>query len=266
MYRKSSKGNPWHDAKGRFTSPGMSGGREVKTWASFGEKHSTDDLIKNSTEQLDTKKDRTNFLEKVDQQKTKTASTDGRRHYHNQSIDRESHAKSLSVFAPEKGKYTRKEISEMRQKQFNAWQKENSVALKNGGKAVVCLSGINATFQVVQSQRMASEVYGRKSRTQRNTSTSMKPISGYSVEYFKNNEVRSTTKNPTMGEVNDKLSKFCRKYKSKMGNAEVSIKVWNDGKQIKYMPVYTFKNKADAEAFAKDHGGRVVDNDDGYQA
>ena len=271
MYRKSSKGNPYHDKLGRFTSAhgkGKTGNRQGDStpvmWSSFGEQHTVEDLSVEERKQLDA-------------DISYVAISDGRRHYHNQSIKREKHAKSLAnvkipkgLSTAEKQKYTVKSLKN--------FMKENKYALKYNGEIVTYRKGNSSeiTYQVVQSDRMkddVSEKAGTRTRKNanvtRNTSTSMKQFSGYTVEFTKNNLVRSCPKDASAKVIAEHIDKFCKKHKAKLSKADTCIKIWTDKEgRVRYSASFHFddNNKAKADEFAKQVGGIVVSHDDGSQA
>lgn len=280
MYRKSSKGNPYHDAKGRFArKDGSMAETEEEAlakmliiknkdgeiiddkrpvmWSSFGEK-------------VDLKKKTNDQIKKIDKNKTNSHMTDGKRFYHNQSISREKHARSVSFAEIPKG-LSMAERSARYKKAKADFAKENSVAIKNGGSVRAFCAGNTISYQVVESKRMALETTKKASKVTRSTSTSMKMFSGYTVEYFKDNEVRSCPNETTYDQANKGISKFCSKHNKTMSNDNVCMAVWRDGTgkrgRLRYMPSYRFDTKEEAEAFAKEHkGATVVNHDDGSMA
>lgn len=277
MYRISSKGNPYHDAKGRFArkdsmdtieaqddmgvvikkpNDTVPEDRKAVMWSSFGEQVS----LKNKTEKQ---------ARKLDAKKTDSHMKDGKRFYHNQSIQREDRARSVSYFKPPKGT-SLADAKPMYAKHRADFEKENFAAIKAGGKIKVHRAGTAVSYQIVESNRMANETSHKNSSVTRNTSTSMKQFHGYTVEFTKKNEVRSCKKDSTLREAQEHLNKYCMKHKKTMTQDSVCLKVWRDGEgrkgRIFYMPTYHFKTEAEANAFAAEHEGAVVvSHDDGYQ-
>lgn len=282
MYRKSSKGNPYHDAKGRFTSadgrlvPRKTGIEEdapIEMWSSFGERHDADSVLsKDKDGNLIRSKE---TWEKLDRETT--SSYFGKRHYHKQSISREKNAKALSQVSVPKG------LSSAQRKRYIAlslkeFEKENKYARKNGAKIVAYRKGNSneIRYQIVESERMRDDVLSETNRNKtrkyakvtRNTSTTMKQFSGYTVEFTKNNLVRSCAKNASPDDIEKHLAKFCSKHKSELSGAETCIKIWTDGSgRVRYSATFHFDddNREAAEALAKKMGGVVVNHDDGSQ-
>lgn len=277
MYRVSSKGNPYHDEKGRFArkdsmdmveaqdemgnvikkpNDSVPDDRKAVMWASYGEQVS----LKNKTEKQ---------VRNIDQKKTKSHREDGKRFYHNQSINREKYAQSLSHFTLEKGTprdERKKKVADAKAK----FEKENKYAIKHGGKVRMFRKGNSndVAFQIVEAERTANDTYDKKNRgtITRNTSTSMKQFSGYTVEYTKGNLVRSCKRDATYREEVDHISDFCTKHKDVLSEDNVCMKVWRaeGGRRLKYMATYKFDTQAEADAFAAKHeGASVVNHDDG---
>ena len=115
---------------------------------------------------------------------------------------------------------------------------------------------------------MANETSNPNQKVTRNTSTSMKQFHGYTVEFYKNNEVRSCRKGADLKEAKEHLNKFCSKHKKTMSGVDVCIKAWRDSEgRLRYMPSYHFESEADAKEFAKAHKNAIIVNhDDGNQA
>ena len=290
MYRKSSKGNPYHDERGRFTSAGGKlvpyktktkenpGGividAPVEQWSSFGEVHTKEEVLSGKESNREEIK---NKWIKRDADVSHVAVNDGRRHYHNQSISREKHAKSLANVKIPKGLSTA-EKQKYAAKSLKNFMRENKYALKYNGEIITYRKGNSSeiTYQVVQSNRMkddVSEKAGNRTRKNakvtRNTSTSMKQFSGYTVEFTKNNLVRSCPKNASAEVITDHIEKFCNKHKAKLSGADTCIKIWTDKEgRVRYSASFHFddNDKAKAEEFAKQVGGIVVSHDDGSQA
>lgn len=256
MYRKSSKGNPYHDSNGRFTSKNGTGGQSPVMWSSFGEQAEIDKDMK-----LEDK-------EKLDHSLTQEHMTDGKRFYHNKSISREQVARSLSSFTIPKGT-PRKERKQILKDSKKAFEKENAVAIKNGGKVRVICKGNSMSYQIVESKRMANETSKGGSSVTRNTATSMKLFHGYTVEFTANNEVRSCKKNATLKESAEHFDKYTMKHKKVLSDKNVCMKVWRNKKdnRVFYMPTYFFETKEEADAFAAKHkNAKIVNHDDGSQA
>ena len=275
MYRQSSKGNPYHDARGRFARKDGMGlddqtaeqmkllvkkngviveDKRTTMWASFGEQADVSKMSASKASSLDSKK-------------TKTATTDGRRFYHKQSIQREEYAKSVARFTVPKGT-PRADTVRLNQEAYANFRRENAPAIKNGAKIYVLKLGNTTCYQVVESDRIASHTANKRSSDRRNTSTSMKQFSGYTVEFYKNNEVRSCRQGATIQEVKHHIGAFCQKYRKKLSDVDVCITTWRDEKgRVRYMPSYHFANKEDAENFAKSQkNATIINNDDGRQA
>ena len=279
MYRKSSKGNPYHDARGRFArkdsmdmvetkdemgnvskkpNASVPDDRKAVMWASYGEQVS----LKNKTEKQ---------VQNIDKKKTDSHRADGKRFYHNQSITREKHAQSLSHLTIEKGlspEERRKRVSDA----TVAFEKENKYAIKHGGKVKIFRKGNsnNVAFQIIESSRTVSDTHDKKNRgtVTRNTSTSMKQFSGYTVEYTKGNLVRSCKRDATYREEVDHISDFCSKHKDVLSDDHVCMKVWRaeGGRRLMYMASYKFDTKEEAEAYAaKCKGASIINHDDGSQ-
>ena len=272
MYRKSSKGNPWHDAKGRFApgpgskaeqnllknnklSDSQKSERQAKSWNSFGDAVELNSVKKSAAE--------------IDKEKTDEHMNDGKRFYHHKSIKREKHAKEVASLKIDKG-LTPEEQEKAVYSAYKEFAHENRYALKHKGKIVVYYDDDNNLgFQVVQSERVTKEVSKKGSKVTRNTSTSMKQFSGYTVEFTKENTVRSCKLGATKEEAQTHLSDFCEKYKKQLSDVDVCIGVWRDEKsgRLFYMPTYRFDNEDDAKLFAKEHkNAKVVNQDDGNQA
>ena len=292
MYRKSSKGNPYHDARGRFarkdsmgvddqtaensglikvikgddSADGTSDGgkkpqivddRRAVMWSSFGE-------------QVDIKKKTVKQAEKIDRVKTNDHMTDGKRFYHNQSIKRENVARGIADFKIKKGT-PRKDRSKVCHQSREDFVRENHVAIKRGGKVVALVKGQQISYQVIESGRMANETSKKKSIVTRDTSTSMKLFHGYTVAFGDDKEIRSCKKNTTLSEAKEHLSKYCAKHKSTMAQKNVCIQIWRDEKtdRVFYQPVYHFNTKEEADAFAKANGSKkavITNHDDGSMA
>lgn len=277
MYRRSSKGNPYHDELGRFTSASGKGNLKNRKrsddvnaskpvlWSSFGERIYKAEIDKN----YDGK------WEKADNERTDIAVNDGRRFYHNQSIKREKYAKSLSQIEIPKGLSVAKRrlYVERRKKLF---EKENEHAIERGGVVIYYRkkNSNQIAAQIVQSDRMKNDIMsnGRiKNATSvtRNTSTSMKQFSGFTVEYTKDNLVRSCPKNASEKEIVEHIGKFCDKHRDATSPVDVCVKIWTDnGGRVRYSTTVHFDDdhKSDAEKFAKSVGGIVVSHDDGTMA
>ena len=253
MYRKSSKGNPYHDARGRFTSAGDRGVKQAVMWSSFGDREDVSQMKADEKRKLDT-------------DKTDEHMKDGQRFYHNQSIDREKFAKTVASVQIPKG-LTMEQRKKAFMKANDNFRKENAVAIRNGGQVLAFVSGNNVSYQIVESDRIANETSKKRSNVTRNTSTSMKQFHGYTVEYFAENEVRSCKKDASLADAKKHLSKFCSKYKKKMTDVDVCIKAWRNDGQLRYMPSYHFESEADAKAFAASHkGAKVINHDDQSKA
>ena len=258
MYRKSSKGNPYHDALGRFTSAGGKGKGGVREgdkkpvlWSSFGEQENVSDLSIDQRIELDI---------------NNTNDAIGKRFYHNQSITREKRAKNLADVKLKNG-LTSEEKQKAKLKAAKDFRKENKPALDRGAEVVVYVKG-NANrimFQIVESHRMAKETRKSRSSVVRNTASSMKVFTGHGVEFTSGNKfVRSCRQGATMLEAQEHFTKFAKKYKSELSNKNVLIKVWNEKGRIRYMPTYVFDTEEEAKSFAENFkGARVVDYDDG---
>ena len=91
MYRVSSKGNPYHDARGRFTNKDNVDEKQAVMWSSFGEQKPLDETM--SSESKD----------QLDKASTKAHMEDGKRFYHKQSIERDKRAKALCNYTIPKG-------------------------------------------------------------------------------------------------------------------------------------------------------------------
>lgn len=282
MYRKSSKGNPYHDAKGRFTSAsGMitpyntktkdnpSGKKQespVEMWSSFGEQHNAKAVLKKVD--TDSKGDVKKAWEDLDSKRTNVATTDGRRHYHNRSIDREDYAKGVANYKIPKGSSLEERTKGLETSMKN-FKHENRIALNNGAKFIPMYRGNEAQYQVVESNRMSSEVtkyLGKKNKESVtiNTSTHMKQFSGYTVEYYGNNTVRSCKKGASPKEISEGIAKFCSKHKKDLSDKNTCIKIWRNGDRVYFMPVFSFKTEAEAKKFAEGHShAKVVNHDDG---
>ena len=276
MYRGSSKGNPYHDARGRFArkdgmmseEAAMEEGLLVKDdngevledkrtvmWSAFGEQKDVRNL---DAAQAD----------KVDRETTKSHLEDGQRFYHNQSIQREKNAKKVAAYKVPKGT-PRSERSALMEKSKAAFEKENAVALKNGAQVRVFFAGQNVEYQIVEAGRLAKKSSIKDKPVTFNTGTGMQLFHGYTVEYYKGNEVRSCKKNTTLSEAREHLAKYCMKHKKVLSDPDVCLKVWRSKKddRVFYMPTFFFESEADAQAFAKKHqGARVVNHDSGSQA
>lgn len=254
MYRKSSRGNPYHDAKGRFTSAGDRGAEKAVMWSAFGDQQDISDLNETQKQQLDA-------------EKTNEHINSGQRFYHKRSINREQRAKNLAFVSIPKG-LSREERTKLIHEAQIKFRDENKVAIRKGAKVIPYVCGNDISFQVVETGRMVGETLKKSSRVTRNTSTSMKPFSGFTVEYYADNEVRSCKQGASAEDAKKHLSKFCQKYKKKMTNVDVCIKAWRDKEgRLRYMPTYHFASENDAKTFAAEHkGARVVNHDDGSMA
>lgn len=266
MYRISSKGNPYHDALGRFTSAdgkgknlktGVIENRPVEKWSSFGEVHDKDEIKG--------KKDKEKAWKELDRDRSQVAYTDGRRHYHNQSITREKNAQAKSTFAVPKG-LTAEERTNFLMKKRNEFDKENAVAIKKGASVSVHKSGNQTILRIVEPNRIADEVGNPRSADTRNTATSMKKFHGYTVEFTSGNTVRSCKTGASRAEVAAGIKKFNFKHKKDMATNNVALHCWNDSNnRVRFMPVFAFDTEAEAKAFAANHkNARVVNHDDGY--
>lgn len=275
MYRKSSKGNPYHDALGRFTSAGAKGSKgirggdtSVKMWSSFGEKHTQKDLEKQYRTIPKTPEATKELWEKADRDKSKIAREDGRRHYHYQSVKREDNAKELANYKIPPGT-PKEQWGECVKEAIFKFKRENKVAFRRGAKFVPMFSGTESKYQVVESKKMTSSItqYMKKKNRESatiNTATHMKQFSGFTVEFTKgNNTVRSCKSGASPKEISDAISKYCSKHKKELSDKNTCIKIWRNGDRVFFMPVYHFKSREDAEKFAKDYPtAKIIDNDD----
>ena len=255
MYRKSSKGNPYHDSLGRFTSVdgkgkgGIRGGdRNPQKWSSYGEVHKVDKL---------SVKDR----EKLDIDVSTEAGTDGRRHYHNQSIKRENHARRLAHVSL-KG-MTKEEARKSFEKAYKDFEKSVKPYLSRGGEIKVYRNRGYASFQIVQPSRFAKEV-SKNGSVIRDTSTGMKAFHGHAVVDYKNGTVRSCRKGATIDELERGIDKYTGKHKGETSKDLKSVRMWSDDTgRTRFMVVQIFKSKKQAEEYAKANGLSVMDLDDG---
>ena len=254
MYRVSSKGNPYHDKLGRFTSKDGMGDSEAVMWSSFGEQA---EVAGQTAEQKDT----------LDKGKTDSHLKDGQRFYHKQSITREKRAEEKASFSMKKG-FTKEERSQNLDKARQEFKKENHVAIKNGGKVKAFLKGNDIVFRVVQSDRFVKDTPKAKTATTRNTATSMKLFHGYTVEFFKDNETKICKKDASPAEIEDQLQKYAMKHKKILSQPNARLCCFRDDKgRYYFMPSYYFETEAEAKEFAKGHPGTtIVNHDDGSQA
>lgn len=286
MYRKSSRGNPYHDARGRFTTSGgadLSKNEAAKQglvklnkkgeiiddkrpvmWSSF-------------EDQQDIKGMSNKKLKKFDYEKNNEHLKDGKRFYHNRSIQREKNAIAVSSYTIPKGLSQEKRQKEL-DKAWNRFAKENAVALKNakktGAKIIQYRQGNSNTvaFQIVESKRITYDDtlgFGVNKTVTRNTSSSMELFHGYTVDFNDDPTIRASKIGASPEEIVKALDNFCKKQGKTMSKGQVHLHVTRDYKnRVQFTPSYYFETEAEAKAFAKKRGGTysIVGHDDGSQA
>ena len=241
MYRKSSRGNPYHDARGRFTSASGTGKNQAVIYSVNNEQQ--------DISHLSNKADREEFDDKYITKNPKKTE----KHYFNQSVDRENKAKDISVSY---GSVLDGSIADQKTRLFKArdkFMKENKYALEKGAEVNINIDeNGNFSFQLIESSRTVDRVEKGKSVTV-NTSTSMKAFHGFSVESYTGNEyVRSCRKGATKEEETKSISEFCKKYVDITSDKDTYLKLWRDNEgRLKFMPVKHFDNYKDAQKFAK---------------
>jgi hypothetical protein len=288
MYRKSSKGNPYHDARGRFASAdGKSGVNhgEAVMWASRGmvEDISEEGLSKAGVKSV------SEFNHKIE---TK-APTKSRDYYFGQSQVREANAVRISQmntnpedFPPKKTiwmdsegnilpkrrrgatavqkPYSRQQIVKYKTAIYKA---ENYYAKNRdgGGKTVLNFGGRNnIQGQSVQAPRITNKTMQKGNSSYVDTKTSMSVFHGYTVESYTGNEyVRSCPKNASKADVQKHIDDFCQKYRSILSQPNTCLKIWSDADgRVRYMPVKKFATNKEAQEFAKTQPNATITSHD----
>ena len=264
MRRISSKGNPYHDAKGRFTSAdgksvnkatGKVEDREVAMWSSFG-----------TQVHADGGKDKSEW-ESIDKNETAKGINSGERFYHKQSVTREKYAQSVAFYEIPKG-LTMQERRDFIAKQKKKWQKENSATLNKTPKPriVYLHQGNKTTVRIVEAERISQKTEQKLSEDFRNTATTMKQFHGFTVSYTSNGTVRSSKRGASRRDVASGIGKYTQKHKTMFQDEHTRLRVWTDRtNQTRFMAVQWFESESDAKAFAAKHPKAVITNhDDGH--
>ena len=148
MDRISSKGNPYHDRKGRFARKDsmdietqddqgqlvvkkskVDEDRKAVKWSSFDEVHDISSMTDKQAHELD--KDRTD-----------ENMHNGKRFYHKQSIKREQYSKEIANITIDEN-LTEEETITAIDNSFAEFMKENKVAISWGGSVVTYVNGNN---------------------------------------------------------------------------------------------------------------------------
>lgn len=241
MYRKSSRGNPYHDELGRFTSASASGKKKAVIYSVNAEQQ--------DISALENKQAREEFDEKYIKKNPKKTEN----HYFNQSIDRENESKAISrAYGSVLSGSVDSQVKRL-DAAYDKFIEENKYALYHGGSIELNITTDGEVgFQIIEAGRTASRVEKGKGVLV-NTSTSMKAFHGYSVESYTGNEfVRSCKKGASEKEEATAIGEFCSKYKDIFSDANTYLKAWRgqDGR-LRFMPVKHFDNYKDAQKFAK---------------